>query len=256
MRKTMYRGNNAGRGISGNIWYDCNFLEMLWDNNMGTILDDDFTQALEATHGWAVGGTNNTATFLATEINGVMQIGATGADNDEGWLTSGNNEAGMVKFADAAPRRVWFEARIRLPSIADQGVFVGLAEEGLAAAATLIDDTGALASKDMVGFHIDTDAPSTIDAVYRTAAAAATVHSAGVQTAVAATWYKLGMRYGLDDKLQYYVDGVKKGDPLDVSANTTLFPDDEELAVLIGVKTGEAVVKYIDVDWVRCVGEI
>ena len=261
MAKNMYRGDNADAGPSREIWANCPVADMLVDPNTGYYFYDDFLLFLEDTGGWLCAGTNDTCTNLATEVGGVIQVGATGADNDEGYLTSGNNEAGWGKMYTTTPKELWWEARVRINSITDVGTFVGLSEEGLAAADTLTNNDAALASKDMVGFHADTAAPATLDCVYRTAAATAVVAKAAAQTLVATTWYKLGLHF--DGKyLNWYINGVREaltstitgvvvGKGLKVSAATD-FPDGEELAVLIGVHDGEGAAKNIDIDWVRC----
>ena len=260
MANRYYKGDNTGNGPSPQIWANCPVLDIMEDPNKGYHFFDDFLQFLEDTGGWLVAGANDTCAYVATEVGGVINVGATGADNDEGYLTSGNNEAGMVKVYTTTPRKMWFEARVRTTSIVDQAVFIGLAEEGLAAADTLSNDDGDLASKDFVGFHADTAAPTLLDCVYREAAATGIVPKASAQTLVAATWYKLGMYFD-GTYLHYYVDGVEESltstitgvdvdKGLKVSAATD-FPDGEELAVLIGVHDGEGAAKSIDIDWVR-----
>jgi len=259
MAKVFYLGE-TDNGPSPSIWGNCPVADMIVDPSVGYHMYEEFMLFLEDTGGWLVAGTNDTCTCLATEVGGVIQVGATGADNDEGYLTSGNNEAGCVKIYTTTPKEMWFEARVRINSITDVGTFVGMSEEGLAAADTLANDTAALASKDFVGFHADTAAPATLDCVYRLAGATGIIPKAAAATLVATTWYKLG--FWFDEKyLRYYIDGVEEpltaavtgvdvNRGLKVSAATD-FPDGEELAVLIGVHDGEGAAKNIDIDWVR-----
>jgi hypothetical protein len=247
--KAFYANDLTGAGPSPAIWADCPVLDILEDPSRGYGFFDDFVQMVEATGGWAAGGTNNTCTNVATQVGGVAQVGTGSSDNDEGWLTSGNNEAGMAKIYTTTPRKLWFEARVQFSRLTDSGLFVGCAEEALAAAGTLADDTGVLASKDFVGFHAATATPTVLHFVYRKAGSAAVNIKATALTAVISTWYKLGFRFD-GNYLRGYVDGVELASPLLVSTATN-FPDGEELAALLGVKTGTTAAVNVLVDWVR-----
>lgn len=271
MAKNQYAGelSTAHTGPSWKLWADCPWADFILDPAQGITLWEDFHNALENTGGWLVAGTNPTATFTATELNGVFAVGSTGADNDEGYITSGNNEAGFVSISSTTPKKLWFEARIRPSSITDVAMFVGLSEEGLAAADTLANNTGALASKDFVGFHSDTAGPTALDCVYREESQDAVVTKATAQTIEAAAWYKLGLHY--DRRfLHWYIDGVEEALTSTVTGVTTdritgvyaqeisaatNFPDAEELAVLIGCHDGEGAAKQVEMDWIRVAAE-
>lgn len=254
MSEVQYRGYVAGNGPTPEIWHDAPTIPQMLENPaIGYFINDDFMQFVEATGGWVAGGTNATCVVPADEVGGVIRVGSTGADNDEGYLTSGNNEGGCCKIYTTAPKKLWFEARVRTTSVTDQGLFIGLSEEALAAADTLANDSANLAAKDFVGFHADTAAPTILDAVWRISTAAAQVHKASAQVLVAGTWYKLGFTFD-GTILEYYVDGVQVGTDLTVSTATS-FPDGEELAVLIGVHDGAGAAKSIDIDWVRLIQE-
>ena len=262
MAKNYWAGepSTVTTGPSYAVWANCPWEDMLVDPSVGYCLWEDFILALEDTGGWLSGGTTDYCAMLATEVGGVVRVGATASDNDEGYLTSGNNEAGFVKIYTTTPKELWFEARVRPSSITDVGMFCGLAEEGLAAADTLANNTAALASKDFVGFHSDTAGPTALDCVYRKASKTGVVPKAAAQTMVAETWYKLGMYFD-GTYLKYFVDGEEEQltstiTGVDVNkglkvVSATDFPDGEELAVLIGCHDGEGAAKYVDIDWVR-----
>lgn len=260
MLTTDYRGSNSGRGPSPAIWADCDVLEIIRNPGTGYHFFDDFLNPPTFASATSQSGyityqdTGVTIKGLATEVGGVLQIAGADADNDEGSITTGANIAGMVKIASASGKKLWFEARVRFPVITDWAMFIGLAEEGLAAADTLTDDTGATASKDLVGFRILTADPDGVDAIHRKAGQAEVVVLEEAQVAVAATWYKFGFKYepnagGTNGTLRYFVDGVEVANITDVSITT--FPDGEELALLLAIKTGAAVEKKYDMDWWR-----
>ena len=248
--KVEYRGSVTGDGPSPAIWADIDLKDAFFDFARGVLLQDDFVLFEENNHGWLIAGTNPTNTLPADELYGVVEIGATGADNDEAFMVSGNNEQGAFKIDQDSSQRCAFECRVKLNSVAAETAFVfGLSEEGLAAADSLANDTGALGDKDWVVFHSDCAAPTALDFVTRVSGTAAQVHGAGLQTLVAATWYKLGFIFDGVKTIDVYIDGAQV-DTLDISASTS-FPDSEELSVILGVKTGEGVAKQFDVDWVR-----
>jgi len=247
-----YQGADTSAGPCPSIWGDCPWLEMIADPRQGYLLWDDFTQFTDDTgNGWIISGTNDTHVLDADQVGGVLNLGVAGADNDDAYMSSGNNEQGIGKIYSTTPRDLWFEARVQMSSVTDMAHFIGMAEEGLAAADTLANDTGALASKDFVGFHADTAAPTALDAVWRKATKTAQVHKAGAKTIAISTWYKLGFRYhAATDTLRYYVDGTQVGTDLDVSGATD-FPDGEELCILIGIHDGAGAASNIKIDWVR-----
>ena len=78
---------------------------------------------------------------------------ATGADNDECYVSSNNNLAGLIK---ANATNDWaFEARVMINQITTaQGVFVGLSEEAGSGVDFMTDDTMAMKVLDSIGFQI------------------------------------------------------------------------------------------------------
>lgn len=250
-----------GIGPSYDLWGNFPRDLIEHDPSRGTFFRDDFVKvpthaSATAIDGWyAYADTGVTIKPLGGQTKGtafgVLQIAGADADNDEGWMQLGDNLANPFNFDTSYP--LWFEARIRLPVVTDFGLFVGLAEEGLAAANTLIDDTGEIASKDMVGFRVLTATPTQLDAVYRTAGGSVVVHDSAVQTIAAATWYKVGM-YSDGVRIWYWVDGVKT-ETTGALLSASGFPDSEKLSPIFGIKTGAVVEKKFDIDWIQ-VGQV
>ena len=193
----------------------------------------------------------------AGEATGAIEVAGNDADNDEGIITTGGNSGGMVAIDATGAGRIAFECRIKKASIADNALsfFVGLAEEGLAAANTLVDDTGALASKDMIGFSTLHDAGEELDFTWRTAGETTQVH-ANIADMVADTYMKMGFLYDPgnhpdDKKIKIFIDnGVEESvyvTQTNLAAST--FPDDEELALLLSTKVGAAAESKLQMDW-------
>ena len=247
------------RGPSASIWVDCPWLQLLEDPNNGRIFWDDFLMP-------PVGTTNSnvlqqgyylilddgvTGQALATDVGGVFQFAGADADDDEGYLITGGNIAGLGVIASTSGKDLWFEARIRCPVITDWGMFIGMAAQGTAVAGTLAANATAMADVAYVGFRVLSGDPDGLDAVHRVnAGGGEAVIANPAQVLTASAWYKVGFKFDATaGTLAYYVDGLVVGTVTDVSAAT--FPDGEELALMAGLRDGEGVEKQLDIDWWR-----
>jgi len=265
----VYRGKNSDVGQSPRIWGDCPADLLRNDFNAGFICADHF----KAFHGSVSsnvgryfgpdGGyvsyedTSCSIAQLATERDGVVRLATTTTDNVEVWLMPGSATSVAALLSDSTLYKTWFEARVRFNSITDDkfGFFVGLAEEGLAAADT-ISDAGALADKDFVGFFRDEADGDQLDTVHNKAGAGGvtTVKADAAPSAlVADTWVKLGLLYEPEHhdgaRITYFVDGVALDDTIDASTFAAGFPDGEELHALFGLKNATNELAQLDVDW-------
>ena len=263
----QYKGLNDGQGPSPNLWAD--LPRDIQDRNVGVSIWDDFLTAVSYSTNTEViseGGvytsyvdTSNTIANLVDETGGVLALTTDNTDNDETWLESGSATSVLGKISDTAgdDRKLWFEARVKVSEIADSKIdwFIGLAEEGLAAADT-ITDGDAMASKDFIGFRVLADDGDAIDAVYRKAGQAEQEVKSGAGVPVADTFIKLGFHYNpkaeTAKRITFYVDGVEQNAYVtgtNIAAAT--FPDGEELCFLAGLKNGTGQVNEFAIDWWR-----
>lgn len=269
---TGHRGQSGGRGLSPRLW-DMAYGQGLSPDGLANAycVGDDFlnfgsiaTGISGATAGVVHGGYGwytDTATSacsispIATAVGGVARIQVATTDNHEAWLTSGGNAGvlGVISGTAGADKRLIFETRVRFGQIVTHNAFIGLSEEGLAAADT-ITDAGAMASKDFIGFQVAEGAASTLTFTYRKAGQTQQTPIASLQTLVASTWYKLGFIYDPaarpSKRIRVFVDNVENATTVsatDIAAAT--FPDAEELAFLAGVKTASTASPYMDIDW-------
>lgn len=242
--KYLGAGDNAGP--SDGVWRDFEFGNVRDYLFMG----DDFLnfedQVSTAEHGGYISylDTGCTCKKLDDGWGGVARLllDATGSDEEGAFTLIDSNQLGAI--LTTGPKKLWFETRIKLSSVAAISGFVGLAEENCPADSLLADD-GTGINKDYVGFRILEADPDGIDAVYRTASGTEGVVKNEAQVAVAATWYKLGIYY--DEKyIRYYVDGVEVGSVL---ASTSGVPVGEYLAPLFAFKQHAAAEKILDIDW-------
>ena len=261
-----YEGDNSHDSLSPAIW---SRVSIPADPRGGFSFFDDFhnfagaVSANVGTYNGAAGpyrsyeDTGGSIAQLATNRNGVVRVTTDGTDNDEVWIQPGGATTvlGAVgsSFANGNTLPLLFEARFKISQITSGNLFLGLSEEGLAAADT-ITDAGALASKDFLGFAMLEDAAATLKFIFRKAGGAA-VTVATVNTLVADTWYKVGFAFDPNGlaatKITIYLDGVDIGTYV-TSTQLALatFPLDEELNILAGVKNSAAAALALDLDWV------
>ena len=193
---------------------------------------------------------------IATDRNGAVTFTSAATDNNESWLQPGDTASVMGLISDTAgdDKMLAFECRVKLGQLAETAGFWGLSEEGLAAADTLVDDTGALASKDFIGFHVAAHATAPeIDFVYRKAGQTAQVLIDALKVVVADTYYNLGFIYDpkadTTKRITIYLDNAEQTTYVtgtQIAAAT--FPDGEELQPLFGQKVGAAAAKTTTLD--------
>jgi len=255
--KVELKDINTGTGASPAVWADCPRDEIAFDSAVGIIYEDEFVNTPQMISAQNVAkyasyiDTGVTIKQSASETNGAVVVAGNNADNDEGSITTGGNSGTMVVISDtaSAAKKLWFEATIKVESIADDNTafFVGLSEEGLAAADTLVDDTAELAQKDFIGFRTLTADGDALLFSYRKGSGA--IVSIALDTAsavlVADTYVKVGFVYDPEaidaKKIKLFVDGVEQANAVTATQiATATFPDGEELAMLLATKNGDA----------------
>lgn len=181
-------------------------------------------------------------TQIPTERNGVITLTTDADDNQEVDLASCGNTGvlGQISAGSSASMQI-FEARFRVPQIVTQNLFLGMAEEALAANDGIIDDAGDHSSKDMIGFSVNEDAASTLVFSYRKAGQTEQFPITSLKTLVASTFYNVGWIYDPAEapskRLSIFLDNVEQSTYVtkDQIAAAT-FPADEEMAIYSAVK--------------------
>ena len=202
--------------------------------------------------------TGDAISQLATDSNGVAAFVIAATNTTESWIRPGSaTSVGFVPKTKAnGGKSILFEARVNMSTLVGN-MFVGLTEEGLAAANTIADANGTLADKDYIGFLVDEDAPTVCRFVASKAGGTAVNISSSAHTFVADTFVKLGFIIDMEEpddnkRVKGFVNGVDIGSYLTNSQyeDTTNFPTGEELHVLFGGKNNNAT-KTVRIDWVR-----
>lgn len=274
MNKITYAGDVGGVGPSYALWGDCPRAEIALDPNVGYGFFDDFVRVPQFTdnatsyfNGYA-GYVDTGVTFKPEPnvVGGIIEIADNDADNDEAVL-SGNAPAFQVSDTDGEDLSLWFEARVKRASIADNAcaMFVGLAWDHAAAGAgvpvaktlCLTDTDGALGAFSFLGFHVDAANGDAIDFVYKADSQAQTVLIAGVDVPVANTFAKLGFRYDPEaetaKRIAIFVDGVEQSTYVTGALiAAAIFPDAEPMAPVWCAKTGSTAESKAQMDWWSC----
>jgi hypothetical protein len=186
-----------------------------------------------------------------TRLGGGLVFTTAATDNNSPTLQAGGTTGAMFAISKSAPRDLAAEFFFQVGTIVETGVLLGLGEEGMAANdGCLVDDTGAMASKDFVGFRGAMHAATlTISAVYRKAGQSEVVALTSALVPAINTRYSLGLRYWQRTKrLQWWVNGamVKELDLNDTTAVPEAgFPLDEKLSPVVCIKAGEGVAKSL-----------
>lgn len=196
----------------------------------------------------------STSITPAARVNGEIDIATDTTDNNEVWLQSGYSQAAPFKIASTGGKKLIFEARIKIDNVTNSkaGFFVGLAEEGLAAANT-IADAGTIASKDLIGFFRPEGDGDGIDFVYRLAGQAMQTVIEDIPSALS-TYTTLGFVFDPNEddshKITVVVDGVAQNTFVtQTNIEAATFPDGEELAPIIGLKNATTTAVVLTADW-------
>jgi hypothetical protein len=269
-----HRGQNDGRGPSPRLWSRMNGALMAPDGAQrgalygsdfkmfGGILDSD----ISATVGLYIDengfyrsyqDTSDTIAQIATDKNGAITFTSAATDNNSAVLQCGGSASvsSAITAAGAGNKMVIFECRGKVGQLTETGLLWALTEEGLTADDILVDDTGALPSKDLIGFHAPMAASTcVVDFVYRKAGQTAQVIIDDLATLVADTYVKLGFIYDYSEpaanRIAVFKDGVLQTTYVtetNIAAST--FPSGEELQPLFAQKTGAAAAKTSTLDW-------
>lgn len=280
----QYRdATDTTRGPSPSIWGDCPWTEInsqVGQGAGGYSFWDDFVNAsktdagLHEGAGESAGGPyifyGDTGVVMKTQasttegaaLGGVLQVSGNDADNDEGSVSTGS-PAFIVSDTAGYDKKLWFEARIKSVTVADNGVaqFIGLAwdhgsQVSVAGAEALVDNTGSLGAFSYLGFHVDAADGDAWNFVHKAEGQAETELIAGVDAAVADTYAKFGFVYDpgavAAKKLKIFVDGAEQSTyGTTTTIATATFPDAEAMAPTWATKVGSAAEVLCSLDWWR-----
>lgn len=245
---------DTGRGISGAIWGDCPWLEIVEDPSRGWCFHDDFL----------IGGITPTITTLIAGPGGYSMFGSTGAtityDDEPGGaivLTeSDDNEAVSLGTKQHPFRlsstagRFWFEARVKTNTIVtlEQGFFIGLMGATNQSATVPLTATSAIADINCVGFHKPEANTTAFNCSYKKIGATAVVVNTGVGSLAVNSYIKLGMKMQ-DGQIDFFINGARQASAASVSASD--FPSGAGLGPILALICGTNNDSILSMDWWR-----
>lgn len=238
------------------LWENCPTLALL-DPYVGWQYFEDFiavpvTATTLVPPAWTFTGdvANASMTFPISLMGGVANISVGATDEDESYYQLGSAvTVAPFCITDASEKMVFFEIRVKAMQHAAFACFVGLAEEGAAAADFLTDVTGVIADKDFIGFNVLLATPAAWNYTHRLAGQAV-VTQAGVAVN-ADDWHRLGFYFDGASTVRLYIDGVLNATTYLTSAAT--FPSGQEMSPILALKSTAAGAKNIQVDYIKCV---
>lgn len=268
MSQVNYSNPGDATKPSPSIWADCP-KTLLNDLGLGYFAHEDFlggavsaavTAAITVGNGNLNfdGDTDTVFTKKAAEIGGYLDIETDGDDNDAMAIFS----SPLGAITKNSGNKLWYEVRMELGAVADQGVFVGIVEEAGASRDVLADNiaSNGVIGESLAGFLVDNGDTNAFDIVYRkdggtvvnvlndsTNAAAITAAGGTVASLLADTEVKIGMRFDGVKHLYFYVNGYKVAA---VELDST-FDQSKTYHFIIGFKTGTGAAVSIAVDWAR-----
>lgn len=208
------------------------------------------------------------AEAAAGTYRGFADTGGSVATGDEvgGTLvlsSDGDNEGASFRTSVApfqisrSHGKLWFEARIKSSTITDtkHGIFLGLMEDVALTATVPITAAGAIADKNVVGFHRLEGDGDMFDTVYKADGVTQVTVGSDAVTIVADTYVKLGFIYDpATYVLTFYKNGVKLADTKTIpSAAGTDFPNDVRLGLVVAVLNATGTTPgNSEIDWWRC----
>jgi hypothetical protein len=197
----------------------------LWDTFDRIKLPADNTTETYWSDGWMFFGSTG-VTGIATQSSsalvpavgtapafGVVTLGSDG-DNEGAYLRQAISPFRIVGPNSTSASRgpsVAIEARVLTSTIADtkHGIICGLVEDVAASAIVPITAAGAIADKNIVGFHRLEGDGDQFDCIYKADGITQVTVLGDASTIVASTYTKLGLVYtDSDSTLRYYANGV------------------------------------------------
>jgi hypothetical protein len=238
--------NPAASLPSGKLWGDCPFDSLVM--NSRAFFEDFHAGILDAgtmVPTFQFAGDTTALTYSGHSL--VMTTGGT-ADNQSVLF-----RPPLQSITPNSNRKIWLEGRLTLSSIADAAgsMAFGLCESAMQAA-DAITDGHALANNDFVGFSVlDSDGDSA-DAVSKLASTLTQVVDDAAGTLVASTYNKFGIHFDGRETVTFFVDGEIVGSQ---TVSSTYYDTDENLGVILTVKTDANATHAVTADWIKFAAE-
>lgn len=272
-----------GPGPSGAIWSDCPWDAIELGKRPGIAKHWDFSKVKAISNinaaeaylgdGLMIFGSDGAALALSSDLSasvnafGVATLSSDG-DNEGAFIRQSGacfRITGLHATATSRSGKLWFEARIKTSTITDtkHNIFLGLVDDAAATATSPITALGALADRNLIGFHRPESAlgvagtgGAIMNVVYKADGVTAVTLQTNAVTLVADTYQKLGALYNPDDgTLKFFANGAQVAIvtvPAAPSGGSGAFPNDANLGFIFGVLNATASTPGSSaIDWAR-----
>lgn len=239
---------------SKKLWKDAPIKQVMSGDCDGTYLFDDFINFPSHSTTTVINNytsyldTGGTLVQSATESVGAAILDSDGTAADAITLATGGNAGGLLSIPASPTAKVWFEARIKVSSIAANApaIFLGFMQEGsFSGTAGVVAAGGAApADNDFLGFFRPANT-NVFKFGYLVEGQTAQFPMTSMHTLVADTYVKLGFYLNPEDvpakRLKAFVNGtefttyITAANIADV-AGADQFPSDQEMALTLALK--------------------
>lgn len=233
--------NSGSPGLpSPSIWGDCPNT-LLNDKGLGFFVSRRFAGDTPTLPGVPTDSdASSTFTYNTGALgNRTLDVTVSGTDNNAASMFS----RPLGKIVKDSGNKLWFEADVALAAIADQGVFVGVAELAALDRDVIADAATTVGTESVIGFLCAADDTDAFDAVYRKnadtvvevlpdATNSQLLDSPGAVAALA--FHKFGVYFDGRDRVRFYVDGVN----VYTAVLDDTFDQSKEYGAILSVKTG------------------
>ncbi len=236
------------------FWSDCPCVEVDPSVSAYEVFDDFvYSSVGDVTSKWMKDADTGTAALGSAAtygLGGIMVMDTTAAKNKYVGLKVMDADAknGSFKITKSSGKKLWFAARVKLTSVADEVLYIGLIDGATTKCGA--DDSGAENLADGVYFRTLTATPTALDFAVANTVGGETAHAA-VATIAASTWYTFGFKFDGANSVQAYVNGTALSNPF--QADATDFPTLVALTPHIYIQSGNGTRAYMYVDWVKVV---
>lgn len=246
MNMPQYAGSSDYRRPSLNLWHDCPVGDKggMGLIGEGSFLFDDFTEGIPTGKQVATAATSGTYA-LDDAVNGIVILdpGAVTASQGIQVQWGGGSTTGET-FKPAALKKIWVECLVKwtASSVTGPEFFFGLHSQNTAIIASSAMDASA---SDWIGLKSLTENNILLGTASNntTETTASSIH-----TMVDATWTKLGFKVTGTGLVEFFIDGVKKGNTVAATIPTA------EMKLSMVNQAG-GVRSIANVDWVRAYGQ-
>lgn len=198
---------------------------------------DDFCHEIDVDHDWELNQSGAGAYACQNQVNGVLRIATIAEANTYTEFTM-HNEG--FKLVDCYP--LYCEARLRISSVTESVFWFGLTR----------GNSWIVHPDDYAVFMSPSGHPSI---EFATAVNGGVTYVDSGEDYVAMTWFRIGFHWDGDGTIRWFV--ITDGNPPQVIAaqgnHTADIPQDEELSLGFGIQTDDSTLKYMDIDYVKCV---